>query len=370
MSGTLALLGSADLTVQDDVTVGGTLTTANLGLTGNLTVPGDLDVGGAILGDFSTVSNINVMQLLAIGLSTAIISGGELTPNADPTKIDISAFTGYVVDYNSSAPLTATNPQIIFVSVPNQIGLALTGPPSQIVTWWLADSSGTIIQQPNNPTPTQRRTHLVLGATAQFGGAIFADQTLPVSLSQSTNQMADLMDALGTFSRSGNTLSANGVNLTFNKASGEMFARSFSQVTSHLDPHNAQLPAQAPVSARRATAIATLAPLETILDVANYDPGGAGVVTPVPGGANASTNFRVWAFAVNAVTDQLIVQYGQNSHPSLAAAVAAIGAGTYIRNPTFTGGALLGWISAIRTATDLSNPAQATFTQAAKFATP
>lgn len=335
----------------------------------NLQVAGDANVAGTLTTPFTGVS-LDVAQLLAIGLSTSIISGGDITLNVDPTKIDITALTGYIVTYNSGSALSATNPQLTFVSLPAQIGLALTGPLSQIVTWWLVDSSATIVQQATEPTPTQRRTHLVLGATAQFGGTIFADQTLPVIQSQPANQLADLMDALGTFSKTGNMLSANGINLTINKSAGTMFARAFSHVPTYSDPHNVILPAQTPVSARRATATATLPTLETLLDVGNYDPSGLGVITAVPGGANVSTNFRVWAFAVSATSDQLIIQYGQNAYTSLAAAVAAIGTGTYIRNPAFTGGALLGWISVIRTATDLSDSAQAVFTQAPKFAIP
>jgi len=346
MTGDLELLGAADLTVADDAEIGGTLTTVINGT--------ELDVG----------------LLLAMGLSSAVLSGGEFTPNADPTKVDIAAFTGVIVDYNSSAPLSPTNPLVTLVNVPAQIGLSLTGPLSQTTTWWLCDSTGTIVQQAPNPTPTQRRTHLTLGATAQFGGFIFIDQTLPVIPSQVGNQLADLMDALRPFSYSGNQITANGANLTVNKDAGTMFARAFSQVPTYLDPHNAVLAAQSPVSCRRATATTVLAPLQTLIDVANYDPGGLGVITPVGGGANTTTNFRVWGFASNAPADQLAIQYGQNTYSSLANAVNGLGSGNFIPNPLFVDGTVLGWISAIRTATDLSNPAQAVFTHAGKFAHP
>lgn len=374
MSGTLALLGTADLTVQDDITVGddldvgGTLTTTNLALAGNLTVPGDLDVGGSIFGDFQTVSNIDVMQLLAIGLSTAVISGGDMSPNVDPTKLDISATTGYVVTYNSTAPLSPTNPTLVYVSTPAQVAIVPAHVP---VCFYLYDSTGALVQQATVPTPTQRRTHLFVGITATVAGVIVVDQTLPVIPSQLNNQLVDLINSLGPFSTSGNVLSANGVNLTFNKTSGTMFARAFSQVPTPQDPHSASLAAQTPAQFRSITANpAFFGPLTSILDVANYDPGGSGVITPVGGGANASTNFRVVGFANNTVPEQILVQYGQNTYSSLANAVAGLGTGTFIPNQALSAGALLGWISVIRTATDLSNPAQATFTRASKFVTP
>lgn len=341
--------------------------TGNLIINANLQVSGDANVDGALTTPFTGVS-LDVAQLLTMGLSTSIISGGEFTPNVDPTKIDISALTGYIVTYNSTAPLSATNPDLKFVSVPAQVGLTPTFNPS----FFLVDNAGTYTQQPTTLTPTQRRTHLFVGFTAQDGlGNIVVDQTLPVTPSQLNNQLLDLMAGLGPFSMSGNLLSPNGVNLSFDKTVGTMFARAFSQVPDFQDPHHADLLAQTPVQFRHITALTgTFGALTTTLDVANYDPNGAGVVTPVGGGANRSTNFRVYGFANNLATTQILVQYGQTVHASLAAAVTALGSGTYIPNPSQSGGALLGWISVIHTATDLSDPAQATFTRASKFATP
>lgn len=350
MSGDLELLGAADLTVADDVTVGD-----------------DMDVAGTSTVAF-TGATLNVAQLLAIGLSTAIISGGDMTPNTDPTKIDISATTGYIVTYNSTAPLSPTNPMLTFVSAPAQIGITPAVVP---VTFFMFDNTATLIQQATVPTPTQRRTHLFVGITATVAGIIVVDQSLPVIPSQLNNQLVDLINGLGPYSTAGNVVSANGVNLTFNKTAGAMFARAFSQVPTPQDPHNASLAAQTPVQFRGITASpAFFGPLTSTLDVANYDPGGLGVITPVGGGANTTTNFRVVGFANNTIPEQILVQYGQNTYSSLANAVAALGSGAFIPNQALSAGALLGWISVIRTATNLSNPAQAIFTKASKFATP
>lgn len=343
--------------------------TGNLIINANLQVSGDANVDGSLTAVYQGV-NGDIMRLMSSVISTGVTSGGVLSINANPALLDISAMTGWIVDYNSSGTIGATNPDITYVSLPAQVGLALTGPPAQVTTWWLVDSAGTIIQQAANPSAAQRRTHLVLGATAQFGGVIFIVQTLPVVQSQPNNQAADLMDGLRPFSKSGNVISANGANLTINKTVGTLFARGFSQLADYLDPHHADLAAQAPVSCRRATATAVLPALEALIDVANYDPGGLGVVTPVGGGAFTATNFRVWAFGSANVTDQMNIQYGQNTYSSLANAVAGLGSGLFTPNPLFVDGALLGWISVVRTATDLSDPTQAVFTQASKFATP
>jgi hypothetical protein len=335
-------------------------------MTGNLTINANLQVNGAA-GVQYTSTNLDIGQLLVMGLSTSVISGGELTPNVDPTKVDISAMTGYIVDYNSSAPLSGTNPTITFVSTPAQVGVT----PAFPITWFAVDSAGTYTQLAVVPTPTQRRTHIQVGFVTVTGGVIVADQTVPVIPSQLGNQFVDLMNELGAFGSLGNQISANGVNLTFNKATGDIFARGFSQVPTYRDPHNSTLAAQTPVQFRHLTADPTfLGALTSIIDVANYDPGGLGVITPVGGGANTSTNFRIWAFANNTVTEQIFVQYGQQTYASLATATQGIGSGAFVPNPNTVAGALLGWISVIRTATDLSSPTQAVFTKAGKFSTP
>lgn len=373
---------TGNLTINASIGVTGTgtfgtqvstpLVTSSLVDTTDLEVSDDADVAGTLTADFQGVTG-DVMQFLASVLSTGVTSGGEFNPNVDPTKLDITAMTGWIVDYNSSAPFSPTNPTLTHVSLAAQTGLTpVVGVPTG-VTHWLVDSTGTLIQQATTPTPTQRRTHIVLGATFQSGGVIVVDQTLPVILPQPVNQLVDLMDALGNFNISGNKITPNGANLTIAKQSGVIFARAFSQVPTYNNPHQSILAAQTPTSFRRLTAVSgSSGPVVTTMDVGNYDPNGAGVVTPIPGGANVSTNFRVWGFGANNVVDQIFVQYGQNTYANLAAAVAAIGTSSFIPNPAAAGaGVLIGWISAIRTATNLSDPAQATFTSpVGRFPTP
>lgn len=337
----------------------------NLIINANLQVAGDANIDG----DFTLTiagSSINVGQALIAAQSTAPLFGGEFTPNADPTRIDISAMTGLVVDFNNSLPISPTNPTITFVTYPGVTGIIPAFAP---ITHYFVDSTGTLVQQAAAPTPAQRRQMIYLGLTLTQGGIVIIDQTLPVIASQLNNQFVDFVSAAAPFSTSGNVLSANGVNLSINKTVGNIFARAFSQVPNYLDPHNSILAAQTPMQFRHITrVVGSAGPLTTFLDVANYDNGG--VLTPVGGGANSSTNFRVFGFANNNVTDQILVQYGQNVHASLAAAVNAIPSGTYVQQPATLNGALLGWISVTRTATNLSDPAQAVFTKASKFANP
>lgn len=342
--------------------------TGDLVINADLDVSGDADIGGALTAGFQGVSG-DVVQMMATTMSTCVYNGGEITPNADPTKVDIAPATCWIFNYNSTTgALGPTNPQLTVVNYPGVTGLTPAFAP---FTYYVINSAGVLVQQATRPTAQQRRQAASLGLTLTQGGVIVVDQSLPVIPSQLNNQLVDLMEGMGPFSTQGNVLSSNGVNLTFKKTSGTIFSRAFNQIPNYLDPHNSALAAQTPVNFRHITALTGSAgPLTTLLNVGFYDPAGVGVLTPVGGGANTSTNFRVWGFANNTVNEQILVQYGQNTYGSLSAAISGLHSGNYIPQPATASGALLGWITVTRTATNLSDPAQAIFTKAAKFDVP
>lgn len=307
-------------------------------------------------------------------LSTGIASGLDLNINvSSPQSVDITPFVGYVVD-NTDA--LSTSPAVTKVDFPGATVALDAGSLARFLSYFLMDSAQNITQQGTYPTPDQFRTSLVLGVvlydtvTAQVVGA----QTIPTILPQPANQLVDLMNSLGPFSLAGNLVSPNGANLQFNKTAGTIFARAFNYVAGPSvftdNPHLTSTPAQSPVSFRRLlrTAVTPSLSLVTAVDPANYDV--AGVLTPVGGGTSTSTIQRVFLFAANQTTDQVAVQYGQTTYGSLSAAVAAVGSGTFVPAPSATLGTLIGYLCVIRSATNLSDPTQATFVTAGKFSIP
>jgi hypothetical protein len=304
-------------------------------------------------------------------LTTGVASGGELDI-ATPTSVSIAALVGYVVDNNA---LTSVAPTVVKVDQPAQTVALDAFSLARASTTWLMDSAGNVIQQGTAVTPEQRRTHLVIGVSIfdTVAGALIEAQTRPIILGQPVNQTADVMDAVGPLSTGGNAISPAGANLSFNKAAGTLFIRASNHFASGVltdNPHFSPSPGYTPVTFRRIlrTPIVVTPPAVTTLDVANYDLGG--VLTPVGGGTNTSTVQRVWAFITTDTTTQILVQYGQSTYTSLAGAVASIGHGNFVPNPVTVRGALIGYICVIRTATNLSDPAQAVFVQAGKFPTP
>lgn len=309
-------------------------------------------------------------ELAAATLSTGVLAGGDISVNAgNPAAIDIAPLVGYVTDFLTDP----FNPIVRRVDYPGGTVEMDAGALTRTVTVWLMDADQNIIQQATPSTNAQKRTHLLLGFTAQEAGVIIVDQSLPVILQQPANQLADLMASLGPFSITGNQVTPNGANLMINQSAGTMFAPAFNHFVGPVqtnDPHVSTTQAQTPAQFRHVTRTSTdFGPLENLLDVGHYD--NAGVVTPIGGGAGSSTIHRVYLFPNNDPTQQLVMHYGQTVYSSLAAAVDRVGAGLNFQlNPLMRAGALICYIVATRTATDLSNTAQAVFVHAGKFATP
>lgn len=365
---------AADLTRKDYVD---TLDAQNVKLTGDQTIAGIKTFSSIPVlpaSDPTTANQATRKQyvddeiaseiLERTGLSTGVLTGGELNVNGiNSTQVDIGLTTGVVLDYTT----TPTAPTLTKVTVSAQTVtiLNLSAP----VTWFLADSAGVVSQQTTRPTNSQRRTHLVLGGVLVVGGVGVEDQSLPNYLPQTTNQLIDLMDAIGPFNITGNVLSAASTDLTVAKTSGTVFSRAFNHfagATLTNDPHVSSTPAQNPMQWRYATQVSTTpGALVTSVDPANYD--NAGVVTAIGGAATSATIQRVFLTPLNATANQVAIQYGQTVFANLDAAVAAVGSAQYVKNPNLADAVLIGYIVCTRVASDLSNPAHARIIVASRF---
>lgn len=314
--------------------------------------------------------DVDIQEAFSSTLSTGVIRGGEMNI-ASNTTVAISGMTGYIVDTVTDP----NNPTVTKVTSNNQT-LALTGDSlTRTITWWRMAANGLIIQQATKPTNSERRTSLQLGVTSYdtVGGTLIQCQTLPDIAMTPLNQFGDLTNALGPFRVSGLRVVPNGANLSISHTAGAVFAHAFNHYngpTLTRDPHTLDDVAESALSFRRilrAPQVST-PPLVTTLDPANYD--NAGTLTAVGGGAGSATIQRVWLIPTSDTNADYVVQYGQSVYSTLALAAAAIGSGSFVAHPVTDEAVLIAYVCLIRTATDLSDPAQATLVHPGRFPTP
>lgn len=313
----------------------------------------------------STAATWTVLPHMA---SSGILSGAVMTFSSGAT-FNVSAGTGYVVDYVTSPSVPVITSVTISAQSVTLTGAALT----RVVNWWLADSAGVITSQATAPSPTQRRTAIVLGTTWSVTGtgALYNVMSAPTALVQPTASLFGFMAALGTFSVTGNAISANGSNLNINKSAGTLFAGGFGYgATGANNPNQVTSPAETAATFRYVTQLTNSeSATTTVVDVSKYDSGG--VITNIPGAGSPAAIHRVFVLPTGVSGSQIVIQYGQATYGSVSTATAAIGTEPFVLNPDIDKvGVLLCYLVAAKNATNLSNTGQATFRTAANFALP
>ena len=299
-----------------------------------------------------------IQAQLTSNSSTGLRYGGILSINANPALFNLSAGSGVITDYTTpSAPVKT----VVTWSAFNAQTITNIG--SAQLSYIGINSSGAIVQQTTTPTNTERRGTIWVGSLGHVNNTSITSINInPDVLADPQNQFRDLANAIGTLNLTGNVISANGANLSFNKTVGTFFSAGSNFSTSIKDPNVYTSAVLTPATFLKITQSAGSGGTVSVIDPANYDL--AGVVTAIGGAGSRSTNQRVWLNSNNVIT----VQYGQNIYTTLANAVAAVGTESYTANPFITNvSCLLGTISVRRDATDLSNTAQAVFTRGSKF---
>ena len=303
--------------------------------------------------------------------STGLITGGVMTAAGTPNNaFNLTQAVGVVADYTTNP----NAPTLTKVIVPAQ-QVTITGTyANRVENWWVADVNGTISALPAKPGPTDRRRYIALGTTLGVVGTgqILTIVSSPTLVQQPVQQFFDLTIALGSFSASGNNLTANGANLSLNKSVGTEFAASPNYGTDPTNPNYVTNPAETPISFHYMTQVSGSqnGAAVTVFDPANYDVNGT--ITPVGGGTGSTTIQRVFLIASGVAGFQIYVQYGQTVYSSFAAAQTAVNNGhPFTVNPDFaTVGVLLGWILLVKGATNLQDPTTTQISSAGKFARP
>jgi len=268
---------------------------------------------------------------IASNSSTGIISGCELSVNADPTKFDMTAGTGIVVD-NTTDP---ENPVFTSVVIPSQTAVTPTNLLTSTSTFISIDINGDIVQRVAVSTPAQRRDTMQVGVISH-PNLTDIDTVLetPAIAYSPTHQAHDLMQALGFFSTSGNQINGIPASLTTSKTSGSGFSLGENFHNDPKDPHNISMPSLSPATYFQILQDASIVTIGSVLDPTNYD--NAGVLTAVPANNNATISY-VYIFPNN----QVAYLFGQEVFSTFAEAIDAAGNESLVVPPDLNTGALL-----------------------------
>lgn len=293
--------------------------------------------------------------------STGILSGGALSINGgDNTKFDVAAGVFGFVDYT----FDPTSPVRTIVPYAGATAQTVTNIGTQLVTYVGIDVTGTIQQSTAPFTDTQRRT------IAQIGVLVHTNLTNLNAINDTAapiwagiSQLHDFIEAVGVLNVEGNTVGANGANLSINKSSGSVFKLGCNFQTNPLDPHRVTLSALvAPATIRYRLSDSTEYANTAVIDPTNYEnPLGTRVNLS---GANKFSVQRIALFTSNLIR----IQYGQEEYNSMAEAEAAIPTQSFVTEANIAeNGVLIGYVILRRSTTDLTVTTDAKFISVGKF---
>jgi len=330
---------------------------------------GDTMTGVTGASDGANISIPNIIELLGALVSTGMIRGGSVDQNiSNPIAIDIAPFVGYIVDAtaNENAPLVRRVQKTVTTTL-------VCATPSQPIVWYYLNPDGTFGQQTTEPNAQDRVAKLQLGFTLQSGGLIVEAQTTHERITQKTGDWARLLESIGSFSVRGYEMfhSPNGANLKINTSDSLIFNRAINLYNGPTLEYDRNVNSQAAVTAcpfRIGTRSAATLTGSTVTDIdpTRYDL--AGVATVIPNPSSNATIQRLYYSPLADDNDKFFIQYGQTVYTSLANAIAAIGSTNFEVNPLLKFTMLVGYIAVTKGATNLSDPAQATFRPAQRFA--
>lgn len=277
---------------------------------------------------------------------------------ASSTTFSVAPVRGQVVNTTGSPGLTRVK-IVNFAGVSGVTPASLTTTP---ITYLLLDSNGTLVQQATVPTLADVASNIYLGSVNHPGlTTITSVAVAPDVASRPQDQLNGLWKGIGYINR-GVTAYPNGANLSLNISGGDFYGDGIGWVGNPKTPVTVPVGPYIQASMRLRTRSSTTSASTIYIDPANWDNGGT--LTPVGGGINSATNQRIFITPAG----QVIVAYGQQVYPSLAAAVAGIGSENFIVDPvTNRNLQLLGTLSVIRSATALNNTAQAIILNASKL---
>ena len=299
----------------------------------------------------------NILEGNVISTGTYSFTGITQTSS---TTFSIAPVQGWVVTNTYNNALVPVAISVNYSGVTGQTTPYLTTADS---TYILINSGATLVMQTTFPTPQQRRQNIYLGKI------IHPTRTVIQNVNNTSDYDVSPMSALRDLWTPINLINQNILvspysagTLDIQTSSGTLWGNGIGWYTNQLNPNSVAISATTPTTFQYRVQTGGTFSNRTTIDPAHYDLNGT--VTSVGGGANSSTNQRVYLFS----TGTIRIQYGQQVYSNLTAAVTGIQTENFIENSNDAStGILIGIISVNKNATDLTNTGQAIFTSVSKF---
>jgi hypothetical protein len=315
-----------------------------------------------ILGETNTIqlaSNGSNWIAISYNISTVNSSTGvfEFTglSIASSTTFNVAPIKGWIVD-DTTNPLS---PQLYYVDYSGGVHTAIYVNTST-ETWVYLTSGGTISQSSIELTEQQRRQNIFLGKLGHANKTnIINAFSQPDFVLSPLSQLRDMFTPINLIN-GGIYASPNGANLSFNTSAGYLYGLGINFASSTLNPNTLYVSGASPCTFQYRTQTGGTASNTTFIDPTKYDVGG--VITPISG--TKATNQRIY-LVQNGI---FRVQYGQTEYNQLSAAIEGIATEQFNTFSNFTNnGILIGILSVLSTATDLSDTSKARFFFTSKF---
>ena len=315
-----------------------------------------------ILGETNTIqlaSNGSNWVAISYNISTVNSSTGvfEFTglSIASSTTFNVAPIKGWIVN-DTTNPLS---PQLYYVAYSGGVHTAIYVNTST-ETWVYLTSGGTISQSSIELTEQQRRQNIFLGKLGHANKTnIINAFSQPDFVLSPLSQLRDMFQPIG-FVNGGIYASPNGANLSFNTSAGYLYGLGINFASDTLSPNSLYVSGASPCTFQYRTQTGGTASNTTFIDPTKYDVGG--VVTSITG--TKATNQRIY-LVQNGI---FRVQYGQTEYNQLSAAIEGIATEQFNTFSNFTNnGILIGILSVLSTATNLSDTSKARFFFTSKF---
>jgi len=293
-------------------------------------------------------------NISTVNSSTGVFEFTGLTI-ASTTTFNVAPVKGWIVD-DTTNPLS---PQVYYVAYSGGVHTAIYVNTST-ETWVYLTSGGTISQSSIELTEQQRRQNIFLGKLGHANKTnIINAFSQPDFVLSPLSQLRDMFTPINLIN-GGIYASPNGANLSFNTSAGYLYGLGINFASNTLAPNALYVSGTSPCTFQYRTQTGGTASNTTFIDPTKYDVGG--VVTTITG--TKATNQRIY-LVQNGI---FRVQYGQTEYNQLSAAIEGIATEQFNTFSNFTNnGILIGVLSVLSTATDLSDTSKARFFFTSKF---